>query len=119
MYNDILFKDLHNLRNIINDFTLREPINDEEKEDIQETMNELMHIYIEENIDLMSNPHFESYLEEYVIENVEKFIIYSDLFDDTTIDEIIKPILEDIYKNISMIIIEITEPYSSEIIAIM
>ena len=99
MYNDILVKDLHNLQNIIDDFTLREPINDNEKEDIQETMNELMHIFIEEHIDLMSNPHFETYLEEYVIENVEKFLVYSDLFDDTTIDEIIKPILEDIYKS--------------------
>ena len=99
MYNNIYNDDLKRLQTIIDNFTLTEPLSNKEKDDIKETMNELMHQFINDNITRMSNPNFETYLEDYVMENIEKQLIFSNLFPEDMFKETIMPILEIIYKD--------------------
>jgi len=99
MYNNIYNDDLKRLQTIIDNFTLTEPLSNKEKDDIKETMNELMHQFINDNITRMSNPNFETYLEDYVMENIEKQLIFSNLFPEDIFKETITPILEIIYKD--------------------
>jgi putative phage-type endonuclease len=98
--NDIVYlNDLSELRNIIDEFEIDELINESEKEELKESMNEIMDIFIHENLLFMSNPNFDEYLKEYTIDNIKKFLIYSELFCEEIMEESINFIIDDIYES--------------------
>lgn len=103
MNNVVCLKDLADLQNIMSEMFIDENnaydiLNSLEKEDLRETMNELMDIFIHENLLLMSNPNFNDFLEEYVISSSYKFLVYSELFTKETMEDDLIDILHDIYE---------------------